>query len=259
MKKMILFIACALILQAGFLDSLQEGAKQYMHQNSTKSVTSSNEEQSALHDALELGIKNAIGTLGKKDGFYKNPLVKIPLPQNVQTVAKTLRSVGMGKYVDNFELSMNRAAEEAVPETASILLNTARSISPEDTKRLILSNKDDAITQYFKQHAGKQLQEKIAPIIKKHLENEQVTKYYRLMMEAYNKYAPNLTNNSYTKGAMQALGMNTPANVEEKDLSSYVTNRTLDGIFKMIAQKEHAIRTSPLARTTKALKDVFGK
>ncbi|SMC10006.1 DUF4197 domain-containing protein [Nitratiruptor tergarcus] len=256
MKKLLFLPIIALIAQAGFMDTLNNLAKDY---TSNKSITNSaNEEQSAIKQALKIGVKKAVTTLGKKDGFLKNPLVKIGVPKNLQIVAKTLRKVGMGKYVDEFELSMNRAAEEAVPETASILVDTIKNLKVQEAKRLITSSDNYAITNYFKTHAGKKLAQKIAPIIKKHMENENVTKYYVTMMEYYNKYASNFTNNAYAKTALGALGMSAPGEVKEKDLSSYVTNRTLEGLYTMIAQQEKNIRTNPLARSTKLLQKVFG-
>ncbi len=258
MKKFLLAAALGLLAQAGFMDSLGDLAKEYTAIQKSPSTTHTNEEQSAIKQALSIGVKKAVATLGKKDGFYKNPLVKIALPKNMHIVASTLRKVGMGKYVDQFELSMNRAAEEAVPETASILIETIKNLSVEDVKRLIFSQNEHAITDYFKTHAGKQLAQRIAPIIKKHMESQNVTKYYSLMMEYYNKYAGNLANNAYAKTALGALGMETPSKVEETDLSSYVTNRTLEGLYKLIAQQEQNIRTNPLARSTKLLQKVFG-
>ncbi len=256
MKKIALFCLLVLFAQAGWMDTLKEAAQSYT--KSSKQTQQSPQERSAIKQALEIGVKKAIAALGKKDGFYKNPLVKIPLPSQIKTVASTLKKVGMGKYVDQFELSMNRAAEEAVPQTASIFIQTIKNMKVEDAKKLVFSKKPDAATEYFKEHAGKQLAQKIAPIVKKHMESEQVTKYYRMMMEYYNKYGAKYANNSYAKAALGALGMGAPQKVEEKDLSSYVTNKTLQGLYTMIAQQEKAIRTNPAARVTPLLQKVFG-
>ncbi len=254
MRRLIPILILAASLQAGWMDSLGDLAKEY----AKSPAQSSAKEQSAITQTLEIGVKKAIAALGKKDGFYGNPLVKIALPKNMQTVASTLKKVGLGKYVDELELSMNRAAEEAVPQTASILLDTIKGMKPQDAEELILSDKKDAITQYFKTHAGDKLAKKIAPIIKKHMEHEQVSKYYQTVMSYYNKYAPTFTQNSQVQAALGALGMNSPKKVEEQDLSSYVTNRTLEGLYTMIAKQEEAIRTNPMARSTKLLKEVFG-
>ncbi len=256
MKKLTtLAIVACISLSAGWMDNIKDMAKSYTSQKSD--TKNSSETQSAIKQALELGVKKALGTLGKENGFYKNPLVKIGLPKNVQTVASTLRSVGMGKYVDQFELSMNRAAEEAIPETANILMDTVKEMRVEDAKKLVMSDKPDAISEYFKQKAGKKLESKIAPIIKKHMENENVTKYYQTMMSYYEKYGKRYTKNSYAQAAMGALGIKQD-DTNQTDLSSYVTHKTLEGIYKMIAQEEKAIRTSAAARTTQLLQKVFG-
>ena len=261
MKKVALTLALTLLANAGWFETLQSftgGATTKSSQQSGSSI-STDKAQEAMKEALKLGIKEAVSTLGKKDGFYKNPMAKIPLPKNVQLAASTLQKVGLGKYVKQFEISMNRAAEEAVPETATILYRTLRSIDTKKAKDLILSQNDHAITDYFKEHAGKQLAQKIAPIVKKHMENENVTKYYQLMMEYYNKYAPNISNNALANTALGAFGISAPQRIEEKDLSSYVTNKTLDALFFKLAQKEQQIRSNPIARSTKILQEVFGR
>ena len=254
MKKIVLLLFVAILTQAGWMENLTQMAQSFQ-----KPQERNKEEKSAIKEALNIGVKQAVQMLGKKGGFLHNPLVKIPIPKNLQLVATTLRKAGMGKYVKRFERSLNEAAEEAVPETASILTDTIKNMSIEEAKNLIFSQKADAITNYFKTHAGKKLAKKIAPIIKKHMENEQVTKYYQLMMEYYNKYATPYTNNSYAQAALQAFGMNTPQRIEEKDLASYVTNHTLEGLYTIIAQKEKAIRTNPAARVTPLLQKIFGK
>ncbi|MRI58444.1 MAG: hypothetical protein C6H99_02945 [Epsilonproteobacteria bacterium] len=260
MKKLTLSaVILSLTLQAGFLDKLQNAAGEYMKSSnsapSAASVAGDQKTTGAIKQALEMGVKSAVSTLGKKDGFYKSPF-KIPLPSSAQTAAKVLRSAGMGKYVDQFELSMNRAAEEAIPETASVLMETIKGMKLEDAKRLVASDKPNAITEYFKTHAGEKLSKKIAPIIKKHMESQKVTKYYQTMMEYYAKYGKDYTSNKYAQAALGALGMQGAP--KEQDLSSYVTNKALDALYKVIEQKEKAIRSSAAARSTKLLQEVFG-
>ncbi|BCD60611.1 MULTISPECIES: DUF4197 domain-containing protein [unclassified Nitratiruptor] len=246
-------LCCALLAHAGWLETLQSFTTPVNKKNSSKQNIDDAKAQSAMKDALKVGIQEAIKQLGKEDGFYKNSLVKIPIPSNMQLMSNTLKKVGLGKYVDAFERSMNRAAEEAIPETASILYDTLKNIDTKKAKELIFSQKEDAITDYFKEHAGKQLAQKIAPIIKKHVEKEQVTKYYQTIVKYYNQYGQN----SFINNAMQFIGKSNEP-IKEKDLTSYVTNRTLQGLFTMLAQKEKAIRTSPIARTTRTLQEVFG-
>ncbi len=258
MKKwMPIALALSVALHAGWMDTLGSMAKEYTNTSERSSITG-DETQSAVKQALELGVKKALSTLGKENGFYKNPLVKIGLPKNVQTAASTLRKAGMGKYVDQFELSMNRAAEEAVPQTAEVLMETIKQMKVEDAKKLVMSKEPNAITKYFETHAGQKLAKKIAPIIKKHMESQNVTKYYQTMMSYYKKYGKQYTDNKYAQMAMGALGMGQGQEEEAKDLSTYVTNKTLQGIYKMIEEQEKAIRTSAAARTTQLLQKVFG-
>ncbi|BAF70404.1 DUF4197 domain-containing protein [Nitratiruptor sp. SB155-2] len=247
-------LCCALLAHAGWMETLHSFTAQKREQNTkiNKSIDDT-KAQRAMKNALRVGMQEAIKQLGKVDGFYKNPLVKIPIPSNMQYIADTLKRVGMGKYVEKFDLSMNRAAEEAIPETASILYDTLKSIDTKKAKKLIFSQKENAITNYFKTHAGKELAQRIAPIIKKHMEKEQVTKYYQTIVTYYNQYGQN----SYIDAAMSFMGKSNEP-IKEKDLTSYVTNRALEGLFTMLAQKEKSIRTSPIARTTRTLQEVFG-
>ena len=250
MKKVLFITFIAIISQAGWMESLSQMTQNFKQQNSS-------EAKSAVKEALKIGVQNAIKELGE-GGFLNNPSLKIPLPQNLQTVAKTLRKMGMGKYVDQFERSMNEAAQEAVPQTAPVLIDAIGKMSISDAKRLVFSKKDDAITNYFKNQVGQKLAQKIAPIIKKHMENEHVTKYYQLMMQAYNKYAQPYTDNRYAQAALGAFGISTPQKIKEQDLSSYVTNKTLQRLYMMIAKEERAIRSNPAARITPLLQKVFG-
>ncbi len=261
MKKLILLaVVLSVALQAGWMDTLGSMAKEY-GMGASSSVANqkrqNDQNSSAIKQALELGVQKALSTLGKENGFYKNPLVKIGLPKNLQAVASTLKKAGMGKYVDQFELSMNRAAEEAVPQTAEVLIDTIKQMKVKDAKKLILSKEPNAITKYFETHAGQKLAKKIAPIIKKHMESQNVTKYYQTMMSYYKKYGKQYTDNKYAQMALSALGMG-QGQEEAKDLSTYVTNKTLQGVYKMIEEEEKAIRTSAAARTTKLLQKVFG-
>ncbi len=261
MKKLIpIALVLSVALQAGWMDTLGSIAKEY-GKGASSSITDqkrqSDQNSSAIKQALEFGVKKAIATLGKENGFYKNPLVKIGLPKNLQGVASTLKKVGMGKYVDQFELSMNRAAEEAVPQTAKVLIDTIKELKIEEAKKLVMSKEPNAITKYFKTHAGQKLAKKIAPIIKKHMESQNVTKYYQTMMSYYKKYGKRYTDNKYAQMAMGAFGMG-QGQEEAKDLSTYVTNKTLQGIYKMIEEQEKAIRTTTAARTTQLLQKVFG-
>lgn len=190
-----------------------------------------------LKDALTQGAAVAVKTLGKQDGFFGNDKVKIPLPENLKTVEKTLRTFGMGKYADELVLTMNRAAEAAVPEAKALLVDAVKKMSVEDARK-ILTGPQDAATRYFKRTTSPRLREKFLPIVS----------------EAVNKVGAARAYNDYAGQAAQ-FGL-----IEEKDarIEDYVTRKALDGLFLMIAEEEKAIRKNPVGAATDVAKKVFG-
>ncbi|TNG00500.1 MAG: DUF4197 domain-containing protein [Gammaproteobacteria bacterium] len=216
------------------LDSLGDGDTQ----STVSSVLSNDEMIAGLKQALEKGVGYAVENLGQQDGFWGNQAVRIPMPEKLETVEKALRSLGQDKYADEFVLTMNRAAESAVPLTKDILKQAVTSMSFEDAKQ-ILKGPDDAATQYLRKVGGEQMSNKILPIVQEATSRTGVTQQY--------------------KNLFDKLGfMNQFINPEDYDIDRYVTNQTLDGIFHMIAQEEKQIRENPLARSTDLLKKVFG-
>lgn len=198
----------------------------------------SNADASAgLKKALDQGINLAVGKLGVTDGFLKNPSVKIDLPPKLAKVESMMRMIGAGDQMDELVTSMNRAAEAAVPESKVLLKQALKQMSVEDAKR-ILTGGDDAATQYFKQATYTPLKAKFAPII------SQATAKVKLA-ETYDRVA---------KKAV-AVGVLKP---EDATVQSYVTDKTLDGLFLMMAEEERAIRKDPLGQTSSLLKKVFG-
>jgi hypothetical protein len=198
----------------------------------------SNAEASAgLKKALDQGIDLAVGKLGVTDGFLKNPEVKIDLPPKLAKAESMMRMLGVGDQLDQLITSMNRAAEAAVPESKVLLKQALKQMSLEDAKR-ILTGGDDAATQYFKQSTYTPLKAKFAPIIGRTTEKVKLGETY----EALAKKAV-------------ALGVLKP---EDATLQSYVTEKTLDGLFLMMAQEERAIRKDPLGQASSLLKKVFG-
>jgi hypothetical protein len=198
----------------------------------------SNADASAgLKKALDQGINLAVGKLGVTDGFLKNPQVKIDLPPKFAKAEGMLRMLGVGDQMDQLVTSMNRAAEAAVPESKVLLRQALKQMSIEDAKR-ILTGGDDAATQYFKQATYAPLKDKFAPIISRTTEKVKLS-------ETYDTLA--------TKAV--ALGILKP---EDATLQSYVTGKTLDGLFLMMAEEERAIRKDPLGQTSSLLKKVFG-
>jgi uncharacterized protein DUF4197 len=198
----------------------------------------SNADASAgLKKALDQGIDLAVGKLGVTDGFLKNPQVKIDLPPKLAKAESMMRMLGVGDQLDQLITSMNRAAEAAVPESKVLLKQALKQMSLEDAKR-ILSGSDDAATQYFKQATYTPLKAKFAPIIGRTTEKVKLGETY----------------DALAKKAV-TLGVLKP---EDATLQSYVTDKTLDGLFLMMAEEERAIRKDPLGQASSLLKKVFG-
>jgi Protein of unknown function (DUF4197) len=198
----------------------------------------SNADASAgLKKALDQGIDRAVGKLGVTDGFLKNPEVKIDLPPKLAKAENMVRMLGVGDQLDQLVTSMNRAAEAAVPESKVLLKQALKQMTLEDAKR-ILTGGDDAATQYFKQATYTPLKAKFAPIIGRTTEKVKLGETY----------------DALAKKAV-TLGVLKP---EDASLQSYVTDKTLDGLFLMMAQEERAIRKDPLGQASNLLKRVFG-
>lgn len=195
------------------------------------------EATSGLKEALIVGAGKAINNLGSPDGFFGNPLVKIPLPDGMQKAEKAMRMFGMGKQADDLVLKMNRAAELAVPEAKTLLVNAVKKMSVTDAKN-ILTGGEDAATQYFKSATSGPMAEKFLPIVKKATENVQLA-------QQYNKYAE--------MGSKYGMVKKEQANVEQ-----YVTQKALDGVYLMMAEEEKGIRRDPMGQASKLLKKVFG-
>lgn len=198
----------------------------------------SSEIASGLKEALKVGAKNAAGQLSAKDGYFKNMAVKILLPKEAQQVEATLRSLGMGSLVDEAVLSMNRAAEDAAKQAAPIFLNAITSMSIQDGLS-ILQGGNNAATQYLRGRTTLELTNAFRPVIQSSLAKVGATQIWQTVFTTYNKL-PLIS------------GKVNP------DLTSYVTERALDGLFKTIGDEELKIRTNPAARVSDILQKVFG-
>jgi hypothetical protein len=205
-----------------------------------------------LKEALAKGTTNAINSLGRDGGFWNNSKVRIPLPGKLEQAGKLARQLGQGAKVDAFELSMNRAAEKAVPQVAEIFGDAIRKMTLDDA-RGILAGGDHAATDFFRRVAGDALTARIHPIVAKATDSVGVTQKYK----------------SFTAGGMGgelggALGAfggksgKSNKGGSPLDLDDYVTAKTLDGLFTTIGEQEQSIRHNPGARTTDLLKKVFG-
>ncbi|HEY5789482.1 MAG TPA: DUF4197 domain-containing protein [Gammaproteobacteria bacterium] len=191
-----------------------------------------------LKEALVKGSEIVVGSLGREDGFLKNPDVRIPLPDTLQSIGKGMRSFGMGSYVDSFETSLNRAAEQAAPEALELLLDSVRGMSLDDAMG-ILNGPDDAATRYFREHNEARLGERFLPIVREATASVGVTQAYKAML---------------SKGGMATQFFDP----QSLDLDHYVTAEAIDGLFLLLAREEQSIRENPVARTTDLLQKVFG-
>ena len=191
-----------------------------------------------LKQALSVGTQNAVAYVSKTNGYFSNPQIKIPLPEKFQKAERLLRTVGFGKEVDDFELSMNRAAEKAAPLAVDIFKNAITRMSFADARQ-ILDGPDDAATTYFKDATFVRLQETFKPIVQNAMAEVGVTRNFQ-----------SLNKRLSTIPFADRLSF---------DLDQYTTDKGLDGLFYMLAQEERKIRQNPAARVTELLKKVFAK
>lgn len=189
-----------------------------------------------LREALTVGTQRSSNQLSALDGFFKNAAIKILMPEEAKKVESTLRSVGMGSVVDKAILAMNRAAEDAAKGAGTIFINAVKQMTITDAVN-ILRGGDYAATNYFKAKTSEALANAFRPVIQNSLKNVDATKYWNDLFSVYNKFSSNKV---------------------DTDLTAYVTNKALDGIFYQLAQEEQKIRKDPVARTTDILRKVFG-
>ena len=192
-----------------------------------------------LKEALSVGAQNTSKNLGQTDGFFKNAALKILMPAEALKAEKTLRQIGMGSLVDKAILSMNRAAEDAAGGISTIFINAIKQMTVTDGLK-ILQGGDFAATEYLKKTTTAQLTEKMRPVIEASLAKVNATSYWKDVFTAYNKV-------SFSKQLVNT------------DLSAYVTEKSMSGIFYSIGQEEQKIRKDPAAQVTDLLKKVFGK
>jgi len=190
-----------------------------------------------LKQALSDGSVAAVAGLGVENGFFGNPKVKIPLPPSLQRMESALRFAGMQKQADELVLSMNRAAEAAVPEAKQLLLDAVKKMSVQDAKA-ILTGGDTAATEYFRRATQTQLTQRFLPIVKQ--ETDRVG-----LAQQYNSLAG--------QGAMFGLIEKDQATVE-----GYVTRKALDGLYLVIAEQEKAFRRNPVGASSAIVRKVFG-
>jgi hypothetical protein len=190
-----------------------------------------------LKEALSRGAQAAVARLGVENGFFGNDRVKIPLPPSLHRLEAVMRSIGMSPHADELVLRMNRAAEAAVPEAKTLLVDAVKRMSVQDAKG-VLTGGEDAATQYFKRATSEPLTTRFRPIVKKAMEKVKLA-------EKYDEIA--------ASGAKLGL-----VKEEDAQLEDYVTRKALDGLFVAIAEEEKKIRKDPAGAASAILRKVFG-
>ncbi len=205
--------------------------------NAVSGSVSSSQAAGGLKEALSRGVTTAVAETGKPGGYANNPLIRIGMPDKLQSVEKGMRAMGMGAQVDSFEQSMNTAAEKAAPAAKSIFMDALQSMTFDDARGIVTGG-DTAGTAYFKRTTSDKVSTAFRPIIEQSMASTGVTEKYQSMMGSAPKlpfgHAPSF------------------------DLNAYVLGKAVDGLFTMMGQEETKIRQNPAAQTTSLLKTVFG-
>jgi len=194
-----------------------------------------------LRAALDKGVDHAVTDLGREGGFLRNVEVRIPVPETLQPAERMLRTLGQGRLVDEFQTTLNRAAERAVPEAVEVLVGSIKQMTFADAES-ILRGHETAATDFFRRTSETNLYARFLPIVKEATARTGVTAAYKRMTEH------------------AAVGIISEAVLgrEAADLDAYVTGKALDGLFLKIAEQEKLIRENPAERTSEILRKVFG-
>lgn len=239
MKRIFIPAMAVLLLSspclAGFFGDLTQGVF-----SSKEEALDDNTIGKGLKEALAVGTERAVKEVSRSDGYFGNALIKILLPDKFQKAANYLRTVGYQKPVDDFVLSMNRAAEAAAPKAAAYFGDAVRQMTLEDV-RMILTGGETAATKFFERKTRPQLLVAFKPTIGQTMGQVGTVRAYKEMV-----------------GKFEIIPMASLAGNHPFDLDDYVTNKALDGLFLMVGEEEKKIRTNPVARTSDLLRKVFG-
>lgn len=222
-------------------DSIEKAAREKANAvvSGTTAPALTNEEViKGLKEALTVGTNNSSGVASKLDGFYKNPKIFIPWPEEAKDMKVKLTKMGMSKKIAEFETSLNRAAEEAALKAAPVFIDAITNMSLSDGFA-ILKGVDTAATNYLRKTTYNPLKDKFLPVVKEAVAKVKVTSYWKPLATAYNK--------------LPGVKKQNP------DLDEYVTNKAINGLMLLIADEEIKIRKDPIARVTDLLKKVFGQ
>jgi len=233
-----------LLLIAIFIHILSFGSQAQILQDAMKLVDpgkSGLTERDAIDgikEALVKGTGESVSLVSKTDGFFLNPEIKIPFPENARTIESKLRAIGFGSKVDEMILTLNRAAEDAAKSAQPIFVSAITGMNISDAIQIV-KGKNDAATQYLARTTTPELKAKFSPVIKSSLDKVDATRLWAELITAYNQ--------------IPFVSQQNP------DLTGCVTDKAISGLFTMIAKEELKIRQDPVARTTELLKRVFGK
>lgn len=233
--KVWLFVLSGLLLSGTVSAQILKDADKFLKQKTGRL----NEKDAAagIREALVKSSEKAVSLVSVENGYFANPEIKIPFPEEAKTVETKLRSAGLGNKVDEVILALNRAAEDAAKEATPIFVSAVRSMTVTDAVNIV-KGESDAATRYLKKTSSSALNDKFQPVIKNSLDKVQATKYWEELIKAYNR--------------LPLVKKMNP------DLTSYVTTKAIDGLFVMVAKEEEKIRKDPKARTTELLRRVFG-
>ena len=230
------FLLFIVILGINNLDAqLLKNAKKFIQSN-TKSL-SEKDAADGIREALVNGTSESVKLVSVLNGYWGNPEIKIPFPQEAKEIESRLRNIGLGKKVDEFNVSMNRAAEQAAAEAKPIFIAAIKGMTIKDAVNIVRGANNSA-TLYLQNTTTPELKNKFQPVIKSSLDNVNATKYWSDLITLYNKIP-----------LVRKMNPN---------LTEYVTDKAINGLFVMIAKEELKIRKDPVARTSELLKKVFG-
>ncbi len=217
--------------------SVLDALKDSIRNENTSEELSGREIRSGLREALSIGTQRVMTQLGAVDGFNLDPNIHIPLPRSLQRLDSALSRLGFSQLTDNLETGLNRAAEAAAPEAKALFIDTISGMTLDDAKQILIGP-DNAATQYFRSRTSDRLSELMRPVIESSLSEVGALQAYDAAVSEYQTlpFVPDVS----------------------ADLTSYVVERSMDGIFYYLAKEETAIRQDPVKRTTALLRRVFG-
>jgi hypothetical protein len=232
-------LASSVILSCGTVNEIMKGVGDVLNETgtTTSSIPTNLEIGKGLKEALVKGTTQGVSSLSASGGYLNSSQFKIPFPNDAQKIESTLRNIGLGGEVDKVIVSLNRAAEDAVTEAKPLFVNAIKQMTFADVKNILMGD-NMAATNYLKSKTNAQLQAAFKPKIQASLDKVSATKYWNDVISTYNK-----------------IPLVTKMN---PDLTSFVTEQAIQGLFTKIAQEETAIRANPVQRTTGLLQKVFG-